>query len=245
MNCIGRHLYRNALFRRLQLPQRFIVLIQIEILDLKNLTAPGGSPSITAYALLRLKREASNAPLTQKARTLDSACTEAKKINKSSGPNAPASWGSVVRFRFPLPDGVNCDGLSSDVDREALFKGPPNVLQLSVYEKKFMTTQALGVADIQLDSLSTGSQLEEWAPLRSTNNDITWFARLRLTLRFELMNLAMSNSSDGNPDSDCPSSALRKMKMLSRTGRVHEDIAGIKHVVSTPDIGRYFESFVG
>jgi hypothetical protein len=245
MNCIGRHLYRNALFRRLQLPQRFIVLIQIEILDLKNLTAPGGSPSITAYALLRLKREASNAPLTQKARTLDSACTEAKKINKSSGPNAPASWGSVVRFRFPLPDGVNCDGLSSDVDREALFKGPPNVLQLSVYEKKFMTTQALGVADIQLDSLSTGSQLEEWAPLRSTNNDITWFARLRLTLRFELMNLAMSNSSDGNPDSDCPSSALRRMKMLSRTGRVHEDIAGIKHVVSTPDIGRYFESFVG
>ena len=245
MNCIGRHLYRNALFHRLKLPQRFIALIQIEILDLKNLTSPGGSPSITAYALLRLKREASNAPLTQKARTLDSACTEAKKINKSSGPNAPASWGSVVRFRFPLPDGVNCDGLSSDIDREALFKGPPNVLQLSVYEKKFMTTQALGVADIQLDSLSTGSQLEEWAPLRSTNNDITWFARLRLTLRFELMNLAMSNISDDNPDSDCPSSALRKMKMLSRTGRVHEDIAGIKHVVSTPDIGRYFESFVG
>jgi len=119
---LRQHLYRNALFRRLSLPQRFLAFVQVELLDLKNLTSPGGSPSLTAYALLRLKRTMSNAPLTHKARTLDSACTEQRKISKSSGPNAPASWGSLVRFRFPLPEDVDCEGVSFDRDCEALFK---------------------------------------------------------------------------------------------------------------------------
>ena len=126
-NSIRKHLYRNALFRRLNLPQRFLALVQVELLDLKNLTSPGGSPSLTVFALLRLKRPGSSARLTNKARTLDSVATPATKVGKSSGPNAPASWGSVVRFRFPLPEDVSCDGVSSDGDREALFKVRPNV----------------------------------------------------------------------------------------------------------------------
>jgi len=246
-NCFRQHLYRNTLFHRLKLPQRFIAILQVEILDLKNLTAPGGSPSVTAYALLRLKRDASNAPLTHKARTLDSASTEPRKINKSSGPNAPASWGSVVRFRFPLPEGVNCDGVSFDSDREALFKGAPSVLQISVYEKKFMTSSALGGADVSLDSLSTSGQLEEWVPLRSTKDDITWFARLRLTLRFELMCLASTDTSgtgNRNLDEQCPSAGLRKMKKLSRIGGAHEDAKGVPRSISSPEIASYFEHMV-
>jgi hypothetical protein len=244
-NCFRQHLYRNTLFHRLNLPQRFIAILQVEILDLKNLTAPGGSPSVTAYALLRLKRDASNAPLTHKARTLDSASTEPRKINKSSGPNAPASWGSVVRFRFPLPEGVNCDGVSFDSDREALFKGAPSVLQISVYEKKFMTNSALGGADVKLDALSTSGQLEEWVPLVSTKDDITWFARLRLTLRFELMCLASKESSISmDLDHQCPSAGLRKMKVLSRIGGAHEDANGVPRAVSSPDIVTYFEHMV-
>jgi hypothetical protein len=121
-NSIRQHLYRNDLFRRLRTPQRFLALVQVELLDLKNLTSPGGSPSLSVYALLRLKRPGSSTPLSLKARTLDSAATPPVKVGKSSGPNAPASWGSVVRFRFPLPEGVNCDGASVDEDREALFK---------------------------------------------------------------------------------------------------------------------------
>ena len=244
-NCFRQHLYRNTLFHRLKLPQRFIAILQVEILDLKNLTAPGGSPSVTAYALLRLKRDASNAPLTHKARTLDSAATEPRKINKSSGPNAPASWGSVVRFRFPLPEGVNCDGVSFDSDREALFKGAPSVLQISVYEKKFMTSSALGGADVSLDSLSTSGQLEEWVPLRSPKDDITWFARLRLTLRFELMCLASRDSSvNRNLEEQCPSAGLRKMKKLSRIGGAHEDAKGVPRSISSPEIASYFEHMV-
>ena len=122
INSIRHHLYRNALFRRLDLPQRFLALVHVELLDLKNLTSPAGSSSLTAYAMLRLKRQGSGAPLTLKARTLDSASTQPRKIGKSSGPNAPASWGSLVRFRFPLPEDVHCDGASFDRDREALFK---------------------------------------------------------------------------------------------------------------------------
>jgi hypothetical protein len=213
LNSVSQHLYRNTLFRRLKTPQRFLALIQIELLDLKNLTSPLGMSALTVYALLRLKRGPSGAPLHNKSRTLDSVATHPMKLGKTSGPNAPASWGSVVRFRFPLPEDVTCDAVSYDGDREALFKvrchvfvrpfaivriwlnilfhwqGPPCVLQISVYEKKFMTDTFLGGADVKLDDLSTVGQLEEWVPLRVVKHGISvnWFARIRLTLRFELM----------------------------------------------------------
>jgi hypothetical protein len=121
-NSIRQHLYGNCLFRRMGLPQRFLAIVQVELLDLKNVTSPSGSSSLTAFALLRLKRQGSTAPLNHKARSLDSACTQARKISKSSGQNAPASWGSLVRFRFPLPEDVDCEGKSFDADRESLFK---------------------------------------------------------------------------------------------------------------------------
>uniref|UniRef100_A0A7S2MKE5 C2 domain-containing protein n=1 Tax=Helicotheca tamesis TaxID=374047 RepID=A0A7S2MKE5_9STRA len=243
-NSIRQHLYRNSLFRHLGIPQRFLALIQVELLDLKNLTSPGGSSSLNAYALLRLKRPGSGAPLTHKARTLDSACTQPTKIGKSTGPNAPASWGSLVRFRFPLPEDVNCDGVSFDRDREALFKGAPSVLQLSVYEKKFMSDLQLGGADVKLDALTSGGQLEEWVPLRAGKDVISWFARIRLTLRFEILCLN-ADDSDLDIDSDrCPSVGLRKIKELSQLGGAHEASKGFKKSVSTPDLLSYFESMV-
>ncbi len=244
-NSFRQHLYRNALYRRLNLPQRFIALVQVEMLDLKNLTSPGGSPSLTAYALLRLKRDASNAPLTHKARTLDSASTEPRKISKSSGLHAPASWGSVIRFRFPLPEGVTSEGVSFDKDREALFKGAPSVLQLSVYEKKFMSDIALGGADVRFDGLSTDSQVEEWVPLRSTNDEITWFVRIRLMLRFELMCIDGETSSLENDKQD--SAGLKKIRLLSRIGGAHEDTKGVSGVhksLSSPDMMSTLKSMV-
>jgi len=235
-NSIRQHMYRNALFRRLDLPQRFLALVQVELLDLKNLNTSGGA-SLSVFALLRLKRQGSSAPLTHKARTLDSATTLPVKIVKSSGPNAPASWGSLVRFRFPLPEDVNCDGTSFDEDREALFKGPPCTLQLSIYEKKFMSDFSLGEADVKLDALTSGGQMEEWVPLRSPKRGINWFTRIRLTFRFELMCLPTSNEEEP------PASVgLSKIQQLSRQGGTHED--KVKRSASTPDILSYFESMV-
>jgi len=242
-NSIRQHLYRNALFRRLGMPQRFMALVQVELLDLKNLTAPGGSLAMSVYALLRLKREGSTAALTNKARTLDTAATHPVKLGKSSGPNAPASWGSVVRFRFPLPENATTDGISFDSDRELLFKGPPCVLQVSVYEKKLLVDYSLGTADIRTDGLWAGGQLEEWVPLRSDKHGISWFARIRLTLRYELMCLASEDAS-GSQDlgAAAPSVGLRKIQQLSQAGgSAHEDV---KRSASSPDLLTYFESMV-
>ncbi|KAL7521427.1 hypothetical protein ACHAWX_006106 [Stephanocyclus meneghinianus] len=238
-NSIRQHLYGNSLFRSLKLPQRFLALVQVDLLDLKNVTTPSGSSSLTAYAMLRLKRKGSSAPLNHKARSLDSAMTQARKISKISGPNAPASWGSIVRFRFPLPEDVNCEGKSFDPDRESLFKGPPTCLQVTVYEKKFMSDVELGSADVSLDSLGTGGQIEEWVPLRVGKDGITWFARMRISLRFELMCLDSSSGSaeDGKNDR-CPSVALKKIRNLSRLG-AHEDHK-VKNSISTPDLMGYF-----
>jgi hypothetical protein len=242
LNGVREHLYRNALFRLLKLPQRFLSLVQVELLDLKNLTSPGGSPSLTVFALLRLKRSGSSARLTHKAKTLDTATTPPTKIGKTSGPNAAASWGSVVRFRFPLPEDVNCDGVSSDADRESLFRGPPTVLQVSVYEKKFMSDIFLGCADIDLDALTSGGQLEEWVPLRASQQGITWFARVRLTLRFELMCLGSDQPSEQEAELP-PSVGLQKIKQLSEKGGAVEDIK-VKKSASTSDLLSYFESMV-
>ncbi|KAL3923894.1 MAG: hypothetical protein SGILL_001381 [Bacillariaceae sp.] len=240
-NSIRQHLYRNTLYRTLRLPQRFMALIQVELLDLKNLTSPGGSLSLTVYSLLRLKRARSGAPLTSKARTLDSVATPPIKLAKTSGPNAPASWGSLVRFRFPLPENTAIDGKNCDSDCEALFKGSPCVLQVSVYEKKFMSDTSLGGADIKLDGLDSGGQLEEWVPLKTETHGISWFARIRLTLRFELMCLAPEHESLETLKELAPSVGLRRIEHLCSVGGAQLDL---KKSVSTPDLLSYFESMV-
>merc|ERR1719416_225277 len=247
MSSIRKHLYRNALYRRLRVPQRFLAILQIELLDLKNLTSPGGASQLSAYALLRLKRlGSSNAPLNHKVRTLDSAFTPPKKIYRTSGPNAPASWGSLVRFRFVLPEDVNVDGTSFDMSREALFRGPPSVLQISVYEKKFMSDQWLGSADVKLNAVGIGDQLEEWVPLRAGKDGIVWFARIRITLRFELMCLDLEEMEASVENFEQPkefpqSVGLKKMEQLSREGGVYEDSKTVKKSVG-PDFMSYLEN---
>jgi len=254
MSSIRKHLYRNTLFRRLGVPQRFLAILQIELLDLKNLTSPGGASPLSAYALLRLKRSgSSNAPLNHKVRTLDSAFTAPKKIHRTSGPNAPASWGSLVRFRFVLPEDVNVDGTSFDMNREALFRGPPSVLQLSVYEKKFMSDLWLGSADVKLNAVGIGDQLEEWVPLRAGKDGIVWFARIRITLRFELMCIDLEDMEESNnavssvlsfdqQKESYQSVGLKKMENLSRQGGVYEDSKTVKKGLGTPDFMSFLEN---
>uniref|UniRef100_A0A7S4ACH1 SH2 domain-containing protein n=1 Tax=Pseudo-nitzschia australis TaxID=44445 RepID=A0A7S4ACH1_9STRA len=239
-NSIREHLYRNSLFESMKLPQRFVALIQVELLDLKNLTSPGGSLSLTVYSLLRLKRARSSAPLTSKARTLDSVSTDPVKLAKTSGPNAPASWGSLVRFRFPLPENTDIEGKCYDRDCESLFKGPPSVLQVAVYEKKFMSDTYLGGADVKLNGLGSGGQLEEWVPLKTESQGINWFARIRLTLRFELMCLAPNDQSTDGFEQLAPSVGRMRIQQLCSVGGAQFDL---KQSVSTPDILSYFESY--
>ena len=73
-------------------------------------------------------------------------------------PNAPA-WGSLDWFRFLLPEDVNVDRASLDMSGEPLFQGPPSVLQIFVYKKKFMSDQWLGSADVKLNAVGIWYQL--------------------------------------------------------------------------------------
>jgi hypothetical protein len=75
-----------------------------------------------------------------------------------------------------------------------------------------------------------------------SNNKIR-FARIRLTLRFELMCLADKKMTTEEMEI-CPSVGLRKIRQLSRLGGAHEDTKGIKQSASTPDLLGYFESMV-
>lgn len=112
---------------------------------------------------------------------------------------------------------------------------------MSVYEKKFMTNTFLGSADIDLDALTGGGQLEEWVPLHATKQGINWFTRMRLTLRFELMCLEQaSNVGEGELP---PSVGLQRIKQLSEKGGAVED-AKVKKSASTSDLLSYFDSML-
>lgn len=133
----------------------------------------------------------------------------------------------------------------------------------------------LGGADVNFESLSSGGQVEEWVPLRAGKDGITWyefcvdlpiyykqiltlsppnccfdrFARLRLSLRFELLsldlNLDASETGRERQDERCPSVGLKKIQKLSRLG-AHEDLKhGSKHSMSTPDLPHYFGNMLG
>jgi hypothetical protein len=98
--------------------------------------------------------------------------------------------------------------------------------------------------------------LSEFTPLASTFANVTTtyyyfdrFARLRLSLRFELMSLDLySDSSEmgrDKQDERCPSVALKKIQKLSSLGS-HEDLKhGGRHSMSTPDLPYYFGNMLG
>ena len=98
----------------------------------------------------------------------------------------------------------------------------------------------LGGADVKLNGLGSGGQLEEWVPLKTETQGINWFARIRLTLRFELMCLASKNDSDSNLEKLAPSVGRQRIQQLCCVGGAQFDL---KQSVSTPDIMSYFESY--
>lgn len=100
----------------------------------------------------------------------------------------------------------------------------------------------LGCADIDLDALTGGGQLEEWVPLRASKQGINWFARIRLTLRFELMCLGSDEPSELEGEQP-PSVGLQKIKQLSEKGGAVEDIK-VKKSASTSDLLSYFDSML-
>jgi hypothetical protein len=149
-------------------------------------------------------------------------------------------WAAGTRGRISLTKALAT--VHEDSECEALFMGPPCVLQVSLYKKKFMSDMFLCGADVKLDALDSGGQLEEWVPLKTETHGINWFARIRLTLRFELMCLAPENETVETLDELALSVGLRQIKQLCRgVGGAQLDL---KKSVSTPPLLSYFESLV-
>ena len=76
----------------------------------------------------------------------------------------------------------------------------------------------------------------------SSTSSSSRFARIRLSLRFELLCLDSSlEVQDAGKEDLCPSVGLRKIQKLSQLG-AHEDQTkqGVKNSISTPDLLGYF-----
>jgi len=101
-----------------------------------------------------------------------------------------------------------------------------------------MTDSLLGCADVNLEALPGDSNVIEWVPLRSSQQaNVTWFIRVRLSLRFELMCLEENDPIiSADIESRCPSVAVKRLKVLSSVGGAHEDSKGFRKILSAPDL---------
>lgn len=69
---------------------------------------------------------------------------------------------------------------------------PPTTIGLASYEKRsYMGDLLIGNGDLQLNDLVPGDSgaIEDWIPLTSEKEGVTWFVRVRVTLRFEIMKI--------------------------------------------------------
>jgi hypothetical protein len=120
-----------------------------------------------------------------------------------------------------------------------------------------MTDLSLGVADVSLDAVTCSGPLEEWVPLRAGKSGTTWFVRMKITLRFELMCITtkvkkntdetLSSEDADSIDADVRkfSVGMKKILELSRGGGLHEDTKSVKRIESSPDFFGYLENMVG
>jgi hypothetical protein len=186
MDGLKTHVYRNNIYSLLSSPSRYVCMVQIELLDVKNMS-PNATPSVgvSVYSVVRCKREGSNAPCTNKNRTKDSCLTSTVKLSGTD------RWNGCAHFRFPLPPGANTNLASYDAHRERLFKGPPTMVKIGVYEKRMVLLGDLLIGNGEADLkklVGPGGVGEDWIPLIKEGGG-GWFVRMRVNVRFELMKL--------------------------------------------------------
>ena len=176
---VRRHIYKNTLFSLISSSTRFISVVQLSLLDYKNLGPSPPNGSLTVYSVIRLRRSRSKAPMNNRGRSKDSVLTEPVKIGSGG-------WGSSANFRFPLPEGVSGSTLKSfSSSRDKLFKGPPTVLCMNVYEKRRIIGDCL-LGNLEIDLEGVGGNWENWEAVGKEG----WFVRVRIGVRFEIMRIS-------------------------------------------------------
>jgi hypothetical protein len=183
LSSISTHVYRNTVFSLISSATRFIAVVQVSLLDFKNLGPSPPSGSLTVYSIIRLRRRGSRAPMNNRGRSRDAVVTDPVKVGGGGG------WGTSANFRFPLPEGTSERTLTSfSGSTEGLFKGPPTTLCMNVYEKRSILGDCLiGNAEVKLEGnlRGGGEQWENWEAVGKEG----WFAKIRVGLRFEVMRI--------------------------------------------------------
>jgi hypothetical protein len=216
--CIARYLYRNALFKRLRLPHRFVAMIQIDTFVLKDLAphkfrAGVVSAPIEVYGVLRLVRSSEPGGVKKTDALRKGSCdiiiTPPRRAEtaRSASTSQPSEylWREQAVIRFPLPESVLLvDPFAEGDDRN--LRQPPRKLQLSVYEtRSLFGDQKLGDLELPLSALTDDAPFREWLPLTSEKGS-AWFIRIQLQLRFLLM------AHDLDREADPESSTIRSKK---------------------------------
>ncbi len=209
--CISRYLYRNALFRRVYLPHRFVAMIQVDTFVLKDLAphkfkAGVASAPIEVYGVLRLIRSGGGGGVKKtdalKKGFSDIVVTPSRRAEtaRTASTSQPSEylWREQAVLRFPLPDSVLAVNPFCE-DGSRMLRQPPRKLQLSVYEtRSLFADQKLGDLELPLSALTDDKPFREWLPLSSEKGS-AWFIRIQLQLRFLLM--AHDSDRERNPDS--------------------------------------------
>jgi hypothetical protein len=213
--CVARYLYRNALFKRVMLPHRFVAMIQIDTFVLKDLAphkfkAGVVSAPIEVYGVLRLIRSGGGGGVKKsdalKKGSCDIVVTPSRRAEtaKSASTSQPSEylWREQAVLRFPLPESIlSVDPFCEEDSR--YLRQPPRKLQLSVYEtRSLFGDQKLGDLELPLSALTDDRPLREWLPLTSEKGS-AWFIRIQLQLRFLLM------AHDADRSTDPESSTIR------------------------------------
>lgn len=197
------HCYRNALLRRLYLPHRFVAFLEVELLELKNLSPNFKPHPMDVLACIALTHDGSpeSRRFTPREGAADFYTTGEKKLwampasparypeqlhsEKPSSPvvgaqSASQTWQERAMLRFPLMDTTSTDGPVASFDK------PPQCLQISVFEKKgFFGDQRLGDAIIDLTDLSDTKPFTKFVGLSLDSANYTyWYVFAHVLLVF-------------------------------------------------------------
>ncbi|TDH68462.1 hypothetical protein CCR75_004164 [Bremia lactucae] len=114
----------------------------------------------------------------------------AREINAHSSLIASQIWNADI-------NDLNRDAVDAlDKLLSSVYKGPPSVLQCTVYQKnKVLSHQFMGRATISLDQLTPGNPMDCWLPLQDTSSGLL---RLKISLSFQLMCSTMAGKSELN-----------------------------------------------
>jgi hypothetical protein len=117
LSCLFDYMFRNSVLWRLKLPHRYLPLVRVEMIDLKNLLPHYHPSPMDVYAVLKLGAAADDDSLIAQRHRYnfpDCQVTDVKRVVPSGEAQAGRQWSGAAVFRFALPEdaapAISADG---------------------------------------------------------------------------------------------------------------------------------------